>query len=209
MKLDFDLYFITDRCLSKTNVIEDVKSAIKGGVKIVQYREKELPTKKMVEEAREIRRVCKYNSVIFIVNDRIDVALASEADGIHIGPDDIDFRTARKILGKDRIIGVTVSSLEEAKFFENSGADYVSLSPVFRTSTKKDAGEPIGLEIIKKAKDSLNIPFVAIGGITQENLKDVLDAGCRRVCMISAILSKDNVEKEIRKIRRTINEHAT
>ena len=207
MRMDFDLYFITDHGLSKKGVLEDVKSAIRGGVRIVQYREKGSPTHKMVEEAREIRKLCKYNSVIFIVNDRIDVALASEADGIHIGPDDMDFQTARKILGENKIIGVTVSSLEDAKFFERSGADYLSLSPIFATSTKKDAGKPIGTEVLKKANGELRIPFMAIGGITQENLADVLKAGCGRVCMISAILTKDNVEEEVRKIRRIINDN--
>jgi thiamine-phosphate pyrophosphorylase len=205
MRMDFDLYFITDRGLSRKGVLEDVESAIRGGVRIVQYREKELPTKRMVEEAKELAKICKYNSVIFIVNDRLDVALASGADGIHIGPDDIDFRMARKILGDGKIIGVTVSSLEDAKKFEGLGADYVSLSPVFATSTKKDAGKPIGTEVLGEAKDSLGIPFMAIGGITRENLPEVLDVGCRRVCMISAILAKDDVEEEVRKIRRIIN----
>jgi thiamine-phosphate pyrophosphorylase len=207
MGMDFDLYFVTDRMLSKKGVMEDVKAAIRGGVRIVQYREKEFPTRKMVQEAGEIRKLCKYNSVIFIVNDRVDVALATDADGIHIGPKDMEFRTARKILGKGKIIGVTVSSLEDAKFFEKSGADYLSLSPVFATSTKKDAGEPIGPEVLRKAKEELGIPFLAIGGITRENLPKVLDAGCRRVCMISAILTKDNVEEEVRKIRRIINDN--
>ncbi len=207
MKLDFDFYFITDRGLSKKGIMEDVRAAIKGGVKIVQYREKELPTKKMIEEAMELRKLCKYDTVIFLVNDRLDVALASDADGVHIGPDDMDYKTARKILGKDKIIGVSVSSLEEAKNFEKLGADYVSFGSVFETSTKKDAGEPIGLDVMKEAKDSLEIPFMAIGGITPENLKDVLDAGCQRVCMISAVLAKD-VEEEVRKIRRIINDNA-
>ncbi len=208
MRMDFDLYFVTDRALSRKGVLEDVKAAIRGGIRIVQYREKELPTREMINEAGEMRKLCKYNSVIFIVNDRLDVALASEADGVHIGPDDIDFRTARKILGKGKIIGVTVSSLEDAKRFEKLGADYVSLSPVFATSTKKDAGKPIGTEILRKANGELRIPFMAIGGITSENLKEVLDAGCKRVCMISAILKGEDVEEEVRKIRRVMNDNA-
>ena len=206
MNLDFDLYFITDRTLSKKGVIEDVKSAIKGGVRIVQYREKELPTKEMIKEAKEIRELCKYNSVIFIVNDRVDVALAVEADGVHIGPDDMDFKTARKILGNDRIIGVTAGSVEEAKRFEKLGADYIGLSPIFSTGTKKDAGEPIGLEAVRKAKETLKIPFVPIGGINQDNIQGVLNSGSRSVCMISAIMT-ENVEEEVRNARRIINEH--
>ncbi|UCC91547.1 MAG: thiamine phosphate synthase, partial [Candidatus Aenigmatarchaeota archaeon] len=99
MRMDFDLYFVTDRTLSRKGILEDVKAAVRGGVRIVQYREKDMPTRDMVNEAREIRKLCRYNSVIFIVNDRLDVTLASGADGIHIGPHDIDFITARKILG--------------------------------------------------------------------------------------------------------------
>lgn len=207
MRMDFDLYFITDPGLSKKGVLEDVKAAVKGGVRIVQYREKDFPTREMVEEAREIRNLCKEAKVTFVVNDRVDVALASGADGIHIGPDDMEFETARKILGEGKIIGVSVSSLEDAKKFEELGADYVSLSPIFATSTKKDAGKPIGTEVLRKANGELRIPFMAIGGITQENLPKVLDAGCKRVCMISAILTKDDVEEEVRKIRRIINDN--
>lgn len=209
MKLDFDLYFITDRGLSKKGIIDDIKAAIKGGVKIIQYREKELSTKEIIKEAKEIKKLCKESNVKFIVNDRVDVALASEADGVHIGPDDMSLETARKILGPDKIIGVTASSIEDAKFFESLGADYVGLSPIFATGTKKDAGEPIGVEAVKKANGELRIPFVAIGGITQENLREVLEAGCLRVCMISAILNKDDVEGEVRKVRGIINDYAT
>lgn len=207
MKMDFDLYFITDRSLSRNGILEDVRQAIKGGVRIVQYREKEFGTKRMIEEASNIRKLCKYNSVIFIVNDRADVALASGADGIHIGPDDIDYEIARSMLGKDKIIGVTASSVEDAKRLEKAGADYVALSPIFKTSTKKDAGEPLGTDVIGKARRELEIPFVAIGGINPGNLPEVVRAGAGRVCMISALL-KGDVEAEVRKARRIIHENS-
>jgi len=203
----FDLYFITDRGLSKNGIIEDVRQAIRGGVKIVQYREKEFPTRRMVEEACAIRKLCSGSKVIFIVNDRVDVALASGADGVHIGPNDMDYGTARKILGPGKIIGVTASSVEDAKRFEELGADYVGLSPIFATGTKKDAGKPVGVEIIRQARASLKIPFTAIGGINPDNIEDVLDAGAKSVCMISAIM-KDDVENEVRNARRIMNEHA-
>lgn len=207
MKLDFDLYFITDRGLSKRGIMDDVGSAIRAGVRIVQYREKELPVKRMTEEAAEIRKLCKANDVVFIVNDRPDVALASGADGVHIGPDDMSLQRARKIMGKDRIIGVSAGTLEEAKRLEKEGADYVGIGPVFETSTKKDAGKPTGVGLLKDIGEAVRIPFLGIGGITRGNLEDVLNAGCRRVCMISAILSKDDVEEEVRKIRGIINGH--
>lgn len=207
-KLDFDYYFITDRTLSKTNVIEDVEAALRAGVRVVQYREKALPAGPMIDEARKIAGMCR-GKAKFIVNDRLDVALAAGADGVHIGPDDMELEDARRILGKGKIIGVSVSSVEEAKRCEEAGADYVSLSPVFATATKKDAGQPLGLNAIKDARQKLRIPFTVIGGINQANLRDVLDAGATSVCMLSAVLKANDVEAEIRKVRRLIHEHAT
>jgi thiamine-phosphate pyrophosphorylase len=201
------LYFITDRSLSRKSVVEDVKAAIRGGVRIVQYREKNLDDDAMIAEAKQLAEICR-NRALFIVNDRVQVALASNADGMHIGPYDTDFLEVRKALGGEKIIGVTVSSAEDAKRFERLGADYVSLSPVFVTSTKKDAGEPIGIEVISEAKKRLRIPFTVIGGINLGNLENILDAGAESVCMMSAIIAKDDVEKEVRKVEMIIHEHA-
>jgi thiamine-phosphate pyrophosphorylase len=206
-KLDFDLYFITDRALSRNGIDEDVKAAIRGGVRVVQYREKKLDKKRMIEEAKEIGKICRQAGALFIVNDFADVALASGADGVHIGPDDASLAAARKILGPGKIIGVTASSAADAKRFEREGADYIGLSPIFATQTKSDAGKPVGLAAVKEAKKKLRIPFVAIGGINQANLTSVLDAGATSVCMISAILKADNVEEEVSAVRRIINEH--
>jgi thiamine-phosphate pyrophosphorylase len=202
------LYFITDRALSRKSVVEDVEAAIRGGSRIVQYRDKSLDDDEMTAEAKAIAAVCKKAGVLFIVNDRVKVALASGADGIHIGPYDTDFLEVRKALGGDKIIGVTVNSADDAKRFEKLGADYVSLSPVFSTSTKKDAGEPIGLGVISEAKKRLRIPFTVIGGINFDNLNAVLDAGAESVCMMSAIIAKDDVEKEVKKVETIIHEHA-
>ncbi len=201
------LYFITDRSLSRKSVVEDVKAAIRGGVRIVQYREKNLADDAMIAEAKQLAEICR-NRALFIVNDRVKVALASSADGMHIGPYDTDFLEVRKALGGEKIIGVTVSSAEDAKRFERLGADYVSLSPVFVTSTKKDAGEPVGIEVIGEAKKRLHIPFTVIGGINLGNLESILDAGAESVCMMSAIIAKDDVEKEVRKVEMIIHEHA-
>ena len=202
------LYFITDRELSRKGIINDVKTAIRGGVCIVQYREKSFASERMIAEAREIAGLCKKAKVIFIVNDFIDVAIASSADGVHLGPCDTPLAEARKMLGAGKIIGVTTGSVEEAKRFEHEGADYIGLSPVFATATKKDAGQPVGLDAVREAGKRLRIPFVAIGGINRENLAGVLDAGAKSVCMISAILKSEDVEKEVREIRGIINEHA-
>ncbi|MCX6817602.1 MAG: thiamine phosphate synthase [Candidatus Aenigmarchaeota archaeon] len=207
-KLDFGLYFITDRALSRSGVISDAKAAIRAGVRIVQYREKSLARERMIAEAREIAGLCKKANVTFIVNDYIDVAVASAADGLHIGPCDMPLAEARKTLGDGKIIGVTAGSVADALRFERAGADYIGLSPIFATATKKDAGQPVGLDAIREASKRLRIPFVAIGGINRENLTSVLDAGAKSVCMISAILKSGGIEKEVREIRGIINEHA-
>lgn len=193
---DIDLYFITDNKLTKKTVLDDVKAAIAGGVKIIQYREKEKSEKEMIEEASKIKELCG-SDVILIINDNVEIALAVGADGVHLGKDDIDYETARKLLG-DKIIGITTRNAEDAVKAENLGADYVSIGPIFSTTTKPDL-KPIGVEMIEKIKKAIKIPFVAIGGINLNNLDEVLNAGATKVAAISAIVAKDDVEKEIKK----------
>ena len=202
---NFGLYFITDSTLTKKSVIEDVKSAIKGGVKIIQYREKNASTKHMLEEANEIKKLCKKYNVIFIINDRIDIKLAVDADGIHLGQDDMPYEIARKLLGKNKIIGVTTHNVEESVQAEKMGADYVGLSPIFSTNTKPDAGKACGTEMIKKVRKHVKIPIVAIGGISESNISQVLRAGAMNIAIISAILAKDDVEKAVKNFITAIN----
>jgi len=205
---NIDFYFITDSKLTRKTVIDDVKAVIKGGAKIVQYREKELPTKQMLEEALEIKKICDQGEVIFIVNDRVDICLAVDADGVHIGQDDMPYGIARRLLG-NKIIGLTVHNVNEAIEAERIGADYVGVSPIFHTDTKKDAGRPAGLGLIKDIKDVIKIPQVAIGGINQGNLQSVLDVGARSVVMISAILGKDDIEQEVKDVISKIKNDST
>jgi len=195
---DFGLYFITDSRLTKKSAIDDVHSAVKGGVKIVQYREKDAPAKQMVQEALEIMGICRKNDVLFIVDDRVDVALAVDADGVHLGQNDIPYNYARKLLGRDKIIGLSAHSVEDALRNQKLGADYTGLGPIYCTTTKKDAKYPIGLEPIRQLKGNMEIPFVAIGGINESNIGQVLKAGARNIAMISAIVAKDDVEKTVR-----------
>ncbi|MBI1936074.1 thiamine phosphate synthase [Candidatus Woesearchaeota archaeon] len=202
---DFGLYFITDSRLTKKSVLEDVKAAIRAGVKIVQYREKEAPAGKMIKEAAEIRKLCKENNVLFLINDRIDIALAVGADGVHFGQDGIPYNYARNMLGENKIIGMSAHSAEDALNNEEMGADYTSIGPIFHTITKKDAKFPIGLEPVRQLKDKLKIPFVAIGGINEENIGEVLEAGARNIAIISAIVAKDNVEERARHFMEKIN----
>ncbi|MBA7578833.1 Thiamine-phosphate synthase [subsurface metagenome] len=201
---DMDLYFITDSRLTRKTILEDVKSAILAGVKIIQYREKGESTGDMIKEAKEIGEFCKKNNVLFIINDRVDIVLAVDADGVHLGNKDMTYSMARKILESKKIIGLTIHNIREAVEAERLGADYVGVSPIFETKTKLDAGRPAGLKLIKGIKEAIKIPFVAIGGINENNLGSVIEAGARSIAAISAIVTKDNVEKECKKFREVI-----
>ncbi|MFH0947453.1 MAG: thiamine phosphate synthase [Elusimicrobiota bacterium] len=194
-------YFITDEKLSKAGNISDVISAVAAGVKIVQYRNKNGSTKEMYCEAVKLKKICCKKNIIFLINDRVDVAIASDADGVHIGQDDIPYSVARKILGKNKIIGVTVHSVKEAENAEKQGADYLAVAPIFSTDTKKDAGKPAGISLIKKIKKVVLIPVVAIGGINLSNAKEVIDAGADGLCAISAVVTKDDVVERIKKFQ--------
>jgi thiamine-phosphate pyrophosphorylase len=192
---EIDLYLVTDSGLSKKGILSDVRNAVDAGCRIVQYREKSRSTKQMVEEASLIKEICR-GKAIFLVNDRIDVAMAVDADGVHIGQDDMPIAIARQLLGSDKIIGLTVHDLREALEAEREGADYVGLSPIFGTSTKKDAGEGIGPERIREVKDALSIPVVTIGGINKENCVSVVRGGADSLVAISAIVCSDDVKRE-------------
>jgi thiamine-phosphate pyrophosphorylase len=151
----------------------------------------------MVEEASEIKRICS-DRAIFLVNDRIDVALAVDADGVHIGQDDMPIELAKKLLGANKIIGLSVSDTNEAIEAEKSGADYVGLGPIFDTATKKDAGKGIGPLKIREVKDAIKIPVVAIGGINKENCESVIQNGADSLVAISAVVCSDDVKRETR-----------
>ena len=194
-----DFYFITDSGLSKKVILNDVQEAIKAGCKIVQYREKNKPNK---NEVNKLKQLCDKNNVIFLINDDVELAIDVDADGIHLGQEDIKYNSARKLLG-NRIIGLTVHNVKEAVEAERIGADYIGLSPIFKTSTKKDAGRPIGTKMIKKVRKKTSLPIVAIGGITKENVADVIKAGADSAVAISAVLSGD-VRKEVADFIRII-----
>lgn len=194
-------YFITDARLSRAGNISDVKNALEADVSVVQYRNKEGSTKGLYEEALKLKKLCR-NKAIFLINDRVDIALAVDADGVHIGTEDMPYVIARKLLGKNKIIGLTVHNIEEAKEAERLGADYISVSPIFATGTKKDAGAPVGVGLIKKTKKIVNVPVIAIGGITLDNAVEVVRAGADGLCAISAVVTKKDVKKEIEKFQK-------
>ncbi|MBN2442337.1 MAG: thiamine phosphate synthase [Spirochaetales bacterium] len=190
-------YFITDATLSKAGIIRDVKEAISAGVKIIQYRNKNPETRVLYEEAALLKEIC--GDAMLLINDRIDIALAIDADGVHIGQEDMPLLIARKLLGKTKTIGVTVHNLEEALEAESDGADYLGISPVFATATKSDAGKPCGLTLIEEIRKKVSLPLIAIGGITLINAKSVVDAGADGICSISEVVTKPHVKKEILK----------
>ncbi|MFC1666488.1 thiamine phosphate synthase [Candidatus Omnitrophota bacterium] len=193
-------YFITDGELSKNGNLSDVKNAIEAGVNVVQYRSKMAKTESMIKEAKTLKEICA-GRALFIINDIVGVALSVDADGVHVGQGDMPYETARKLLGKDKIIGVTAHNLKEAMAAEKRGANYLGVSPVFSTTTKKDAGKPCGVELIREIKKSCNIPVAAIGGISLDNVKEVVCAGADAVCAISAVVTKDGVKEEIEKFQ--------
>lgn len=203
---EIDFYLVTDSDLSKKGTLSDVEKAVDAGCKIVQYREKNKSTKEMVDEAFHIKNICA-DRAIFLVNDRIDVALAVDADGVHIGQDDMPISVARELLGDSKIIGLSTHEIEQAIFAEKSGADYIGLGPIFNTSTKKDAGDGIGPHLIKEVKAAINIPVVAIGGINKDNCMPVIEGGVDSLVAISAVVCSDDVKRETKEfidhIRKT------
>lgn len=193
-------YFITDAGLSRAGIIADVKEAIQAGVEVIQYRNKNGSTAELYQEAMALRCICK--NTCLLINDRVDIAMAVNADGVHLGQEDLPIKEARRLLGRKKIIGLTVHSLPEAKEAKDQGADYLGVSPIFTTSTKLDAGKPAGLSLIHKIKRKISLPLVAIGGITLENSPLVIAAGAESLCAISAVVTKKDVKKEILKFQK-------
>ena len=191
-------YFITDSGLSRAGNVSDVRSAVSAGVKVVQYREKNKSTGDMYSEALELRHICRGSGTLFIVNDRIDIALAVDAEGVHLGQDDMPYSAARKILGSGRLIGISVSSVDEAVRADEAGADYLGVGPVFATSTKTDAGLPGGFNLVAAVKKRCGAPLAAIGGIDEYNAAEIIGAGADMICAISAVITHKEVEGRIR-----------
>ncbi len=177
----------------------DANAAIEARVCVIQYRNKNASTLAMFEEACALKGLC--SSALFIVNDRIDIALAVNADGVHLGQDDMPFVEARRLMGRKRVIGVTVHTLEEAMDAEHAGADYVGASPIFTTSTKPDAGNAAGIALVEAMASAIRIPIVAIGGITLANAAEVVRAGAGAVCAISAVVASGDPREEMSKFQ--------
>jgi thiamine-phosphate pyrophosphorylase len=192
-------YFITDSKLSLAGNFNDVSMAVACGVSVVQYRNKNAKTREMYEEAVRLREICR--DTLFLINDRVDIALAVNADGVHLGQSDMPCEAARKLLGGEKIIGITVHNLAEAVQAEGIGADYLGVSPIFQTATKPDAGKPAGISLIEEIRANVDIPLIAIGGIDHSNAIDVIRAGADGLCAISSVVAKEDVSAEIKKFQ--------
>jgi thiamine-phosphate pyrophosphorylase len=196
---------VTDAGLSRgRSHLSIVEAAVRGGVTIVQYREKNASTHRMIEEAAELLRLCRATGIPFIVNDRIDVALAVDADGVHVGQDDMPASVARRLIGKKKILGVSAGSAEEARKAVLDGADYIGASPIFSTPTKPDAPPPLGIEGLREVTRAVKIPVVAIGGISEMNAAAMIEAGAAGVAVVSAIVAAEDVEAAARALRATV-----
>jgi len=203
--IDYSLYFVTDERFCEGKFEETIAAAIRGGVSIVQLREKDLETGAFYERARALGEITKASGIPLIINDRIDIALAVQADGVHLGQTDMPIGIARALLGPDSIIGVSVSTIEEAVVAERDGADYLGISPVFTTPTKTDISAPLGLDGIEQIRHRVNIPMVGIGGIKINNAENVLRAGCDGIAVVTAIMASDDPEKASRELRKIVD----
>ncbi|NQT34899.1 thiamine phosphate synthase [bacterium] len=204
---DWRLYSITDEIISggKTH-LEIAQAVITGSADVIQLRDKKASSSELFEIACRLRELAHRAGVIFIVNDSLDIAVASGADGVHLGRDDSSVNLARKLLSPGMILGVSAGSTDEAIQAERDGADYIGVGPIFEArGTKSDAGEPLGLELIRQVRETCNIPIVAIGGINLQNVSSVIRAGAHSAAVISALVQVKNIAEMAGKLTKRID----
>lgn len=200
-KLDLSLYVISGQCFTRDRTILTVmKEALLGGATVIQLREKNMTAREMVEVGTKLQIMAREYGAKFIINDCVDVALAIDADGVHLGQDDLPVSMARAILGPKKIIGLSTHCLEQVLAASSLPLDYLGVGPVFTTPTKPDA-QPVGLELVSNASRQLKLPFVAIGGIDETNVAQVLAAGAKNVAVIRAVVAADDVAEATRRLK--------
>lgn len=200
------LCVITDTAVQKKySHVEIARIAIKGGADVIQFRDKSMPTGEMIETAKKIKKICSKAGALFIVNDRVDVALLADADGVHLGIEDIPVKEARKLLGKNKIIGGTAHSLREANEAEKNGADYIGFGHIYHTASKIKLTPPVGIKGLKKAVKNINIPIFAIGGIGLTNIKEIIQTGVNGAAVIGSVAGSSNPTKTVRELKRILN----
>ena len=203
--LDTDLYGLTAEEFSNgRDNITVVKEMIDAGIKVIQYREKDKKTGEKYAECMKIREMTRENGVTFIINDDVDLALMVGADGIHIGQKDFPIEAVRRLTGDEMIIGLSTHSPEEARDAVKRGADYIGVGPIYKTFTKKDVCDPVGLEYLDYVVKNIDLPFVAIGGIKEANVAEVVERGARCVAMVTEIVAAKNIKGKIKAVRQRI-----
>ena len=200
-KKDLLLYAVTDRhWLNGRTLYSQVEEALKGGATFIQLREKELDEEHFLEEAKEIKELCRRYQVPFVINDNVEIALAVDADGVHVGQSDMEAGDVRAKLGLDKMIGVSAQTVEQAVMAEQNGADYLGVGAVFPTGSKADALE-VSHDTLKAICKAVKIPVIAIGGISKENILELSGSGICGIAVISAIIAKDDIEEAARELR--------
>lgn len=203
------LYAVTNsKLVSKQPLIEQVESALKGGITCLQLREKELDEESFLAEAIEVKKLCEKYHVPLIINDNVNVAIKSGADGVHVGQSDMEVSEVRKLVGENMIIGVSAHTTQEAKLAEAGGADYLGVGAIYQTTTKQDATY-VTLDELKKICKSVRIPVVAIGGMDRNTISKLSGTGVDGVAMVSAIFAADDIEQECKKLLRLSKDMVT
>ena len=202
----YDLYVVTDEGLSRGKThVEIAREAVAGGADVIQLRDKTMESASLYAAALEIAEICK-GKALFFVNDRLDIALAAGADGVHVGQSDLPADVVRKLVPKDFLIGVSVGSVEEAEKAVRDGADYVAVSPVFSTASKSDAGVGHGLDTARAICEAVSVPVVGIGGLNKENIAEVIKAGIDGIAVISAVVSQEDISASAAELSAIIAE---
>lgn len=195
------LYAVTDRSwLGNDTLCQQAEKALKGGAAFLQLREKRLDYKEFLEEAEDLKRLCGKYKVPFVINDNVEIALAVDADGVHVGQSDMEAGDVRERLGEDKIIGVSVQTVEQAVFAEKRGADYLGTGAVFPTGSKEDA-EQVSLETVREICGAVSIPVIAIGGINKENVMQLAGSGICGIAVISSIFAQPDIEAAARELK--------
>ena len=195
LAVDFKVYLITDRKQTKVPLPEAVRLALQGGVRAIQLREKDLPIRELLSLSQDLRSLTKEYSAKLFINDRVDVAVAVDADGVHLGHQSMPPEAVRRIVGNRMLIGVSTHTAEEAKAAEAGGADFVTFGPIFFTPSKSTFGSPVGLEYLKKTKKSIEIPLFGLGGIKSGNASHVFSSGADGIAMISEIFRAEDIQR--------------
>lgn len=207
-KPNYHLYLVTDQAVlhnQSPNVplVQAVEQAILGGVSIVQLREKNLNSKAFFEQALSIKKICQAHHVPLLINDRVDIAQAINADGVHIGQEDLPADVVRELIGKDKILGVTAKTVAQAQLAEQQGADYLGVGAMFGTTTKADA-KAITFDTLKEITQAVQIPVVAIGGITADNVAQLENTGIQGVAVVSGILGQKDIRQASDNLRKKV-----